>query len=231
MYRQQSHTRKWTINSIGIIACRKLTQLIPQRQLQHPCGLSSGALQHFKRWGLHNPLYMQFSSRTCIRLSSNLSWPVLFNTKTCTSPPQREIASYSTAVLKVTIGEKTKGNSTKPFQSCFISLDVSSHTSMHAQQNCGCTYSTPTSQQKRGSYTVVADSSSLQQASVYNASWYIAYTSDFLNNAHRDSKHCKCVASLYKHMGKLQSAVTLILRCESKFPKVKSLVWIHSACP
>ena len=31
-------------------------------------------------------------------------------------------------------------------------------------------------------------------------------------------------------MGKLQSAVTLILRCESKFPKVKSLVSTHSAC-
>ena len=31
--------------------------------------------------------------------------------------------------------------------------------------------------------------------------------------------------------GKLQSAITLILRCESKFPKVKSLVSTHSACP
>ena len=30
-------------------------------------------------------------------------------------------------------------------------------------------------------------------------------------------KHCKRMASLYKHMGKLQRALTLILRCESKF--------------
>ena len=29
----------------------------------------------------------------------------------------------------------------------------------------------------------------------------------------------------------LSRAVTLILRCESKFPKVKSLVSTHSACP
>ena len=35
---------------------------------------------------------------------------------------------------------------------------------------------------------------------------------------------------LYKHMGELQRAVTLILRRESKFPKVKSLVSTHSAC-
>ena len=52
-----------------------------------------------------------------------------------------------------------------------------------------------------------------------------------LNNAHRDSKHCKCVASLHKHIGKLESAVTFTLGCESKFPKVKSLVTTHSACP
>ena len=36
---------------------------------------------------------------------------------------------------------------------------------------------------------------------------------------------------LYKHMGKLQRAVTLILRRESKICPVKSLVSIHSACP
>ena len=33
------------------------------------------------------------------------------------------------------------------------------------------------------------------------------------------------------HMGELQRAITLILRRESKFPKVKSLVSTHSACP
>ena len=60
----------------------------------------------------------------------------------------------------------------------------------------------------------------------------------FLNNAHHGyspffmgGKHCKCMASLYKHMGKVQRAITLILRHESKFPKVKSLVSTHSACP
>ena len=36
---------------------------------------------------------------------------------------------------------------------------------------------------------------------------------------------------LYKRMGILQRAVTLILRYESKFPKVKSLISTHSACP
>ena len=36
---------------------------------------------------------------------------------------------------------------------------------------------------------------------------------------------------LYKHMGKLQRAITLILRRESKFFQVKSLVSTHSACP
>ena len=29
--------------------------------------------------------------------------------------------------------------------------------------------------------------------------------------------HCKCTASLYGYMGKLQSAITVTLRCESKF--------------
>ena len=36
---------------------------------------------------------------------------------------------------------------------------------------------------------------------------------------------------LYKYMGKLQRAITLILRRESKFPRIKSLVSTHSACP
>ena len=36
---------------------------------------------------------------------------------------------------------------------------------------------------------------------------------------------------LYKHMGKLQRAVTLIVRCESKICPVKSLISTHSACP
>ena len=45
----------------------------------------------------------------------------------------------------------------------------------------------------------------------------------------RGRKHCKHMASLYKHMGKLQRAVTLILRRESKFLKVKFLHSIHSA--
>ena len=35
-------------------------------------------------------------------------------------------------------------------------------------------------------------------------------------------KNYKCMASLYKHMGILQRAITLILRSESKFLKVKS---------
>ena len=36
---------------------------------------------------------------------------------------------------------------------------------------------------------------------------------------------------LCKHMGTLQSAITLILRLESKFVQVKLLVLIHSVCP
>ena len=43
-------------------------------------------------------------------------------------------------------------------------------------------------------------------------------------------KHCKCMASLYKHMGKLQSAITLIQRRESKIPSIKFLVLTYSAC-
>ena len=46
----------------------------------------------------------------------------------------------------------------------------------------------------------------------------------------RGRKHCKRMASLYKHMGKLQRAVTLILRRESKFSHVKSRILTHSAC-
>ena len=41
----------------------------------------------------------------------------------------------------------------------------------------------------------------------------------FVNNAHLRTvggKHCKCMASTYKPMGKLQRAITLVLRCESK---------------
>ena len=41
---------------------------------------------------------------------------------------------------------------------------------------------------------------------------------------------CKRMASLYKHMGNTLGAITLILRCESKFFQVKFLVFIHSAC-
>ena len=47
----------------------------------------------------------------------------------------------------------------------------------------------------------------------------------------RGRKHRKRMASLYKHMGKLQRAVTLIVRCKSKICAVKSLVSTHSACP
>ena len=43
-------------------------------------------------------------------------------------------------------------------------------------------------------------------------------------------KHCKCMAS-YTNMGKLQRAITLILRHESKSPCIKSLVSTPSACP
>ena len=46
-----------------------------------------------------------------------------------------------------------------------------------------------------------------------------AKRTSFLNNAHSrkvGGKHCKRMASTYKRMGKLQSAITLILRCESK---------------
>ena len=58
------------------------------------------------------------------------------------------------------------------------------------------------------------------------------WPSDFLNNAHRDSKHCNCVASFTNIWGYLKGiAITLILRHESKFSKVKSLVSTHSACP
>ena len=64
-------------------------------------------------------------------------------------------------------------------------------------------------------------------ATVYYASRqaYAAILRKFLNNTHWNSKHRKYVASLYKHiMGILQSAITLILKCESKFFQVKSLV-------
>ena len=35
---------------------------------------------------------------------------------------------------------------------------------------------------------------------------------------------------LYKHIGKLQTAITLIVRCASKICLIKSLVSAHSAC-
>ena len=47
----------------------------------------------------------------------------------------------------------------------------------------------------------------------------------------RRRKHCKRMASLYKHIEKFQRAVTLIVRRESKICPVKSLVSTHSACP
>ena len=47
----------------------------------------------------------------------------------------------------------------------------------------------------------------------------------------RGRKTLRLHGFLYKHMGKLQRAVTLILRRESKFPCIKSLVSTHSACP
>ena len=40
-----------------------------------------------------------------------------------------------------------------------------------------------------------------------------------------DEKHCKRMASLYKHMGNTLGAITLILRSESKFFQVKVLVF------
>ena len=43
-------------------------------------------------------------------------------------------------------------------------------------------------------------------------------------------KHCKYMAPLYKHMGKLPTAITLILRCESKFRSITFPGAIHSAC-
>ena len=58
-----------------------------------------------------------------------------------------------------------------------------------------------------------------------------AKRTSFLNNAHLrkvGGKHCKHMASTYKHMGKLQSA---ILRRESKFGSNFFLVSGHSACP
>ena len=44
-------------------------------------------------------------------------------------------------------------------------------------------------------------------------------------------KHRKCMASLYKHTGKLQRVVTLILRHESKLSVIKSRISTHSVCP
>ena len=47
---------------------------------------------------------------------------------------------------------------------------------------------------------------------------------------HMGGKHCKQMASLYKHIGKIQRAVTLILSCKSKLFQVKFLVSTHFAC-
>ena len=47
----------------------------------------------------------------------------------------------------------------------------------------------------------------------------------------RGRKHCKRMASLYKHMGKLQSAIILIQRHESTIPTMKFLVFVHSVHP
>ena len=57
-----------------------------------------------------------------------------------------------------------------------------------------------------------------------------AYIGRCLN---RGVNHCKCTCmdSLYKRMGKLQRAISLIQRRESKIPAIKFLVLIHSACP
>ncbi len=62
-----------------------------------------------------------------------------------------------------------------------------------------------------------------------------AILSDFLNNAHRDYKHCKYMAFLYKHIGKLERAINLILRRESKFDphdqlNLYSFDPLYSAC-
>ena len=48
-------------------------------------------------------------------------------------------------------------------------------------------------------------------------------------HTHSRGKHCKRMASRYKHMGKLQSAITLIQRRESTIPAIKLLVLIRSA--
>ena len=60
-----------------------------------------------------------------------------------------------------------------------------------------------------------------------------AKRTSFLNNAHSRKvgvKHCKRMVSTYKHMGKLQSAITLILRCDQKSGSNIFLVSGHSAC-
>ena len=72
----------------------------------------------------------------------------------------------------------------------------------------------------------------------HSACAYIQYV---LNNARvpassahhvaRGRKTLQMHGFLYKHMGKLQRAITLIVRCESKICLIKSLVSTHSACP
>jgi hypothetical protein len=44
----------------------------------------------------------------------------------------------------------------------------------------------------------------------------------------RMGKHCKSYTNIWRT---LKCHITLILRCESKFPDIKSLVSTHSACP
>ena len=43
-------------------------------------------------------------------------------------------------------------------------------------------------------------------------------------------KHCKCMGSLYKHIGNAQGGITLILRYESIILVYNLPVLIHSAC-
>ena len=99
-------------------------------------------------------------------------------------------------------------------------LDILSHTSMHTQCQTHDSCTPPTSQQKRESYCcdwLFIHSASLWIQYLLHGSLCMYWPSDLLTNAHRDSKHCKYMASLYKHMGELQRTITWILRHESKF--------------
>ena len=107
-------------------------------------------------------------------------------TKTCTSGPRNTQLLPTRLQCEKTI--HTQGNST-----------TLPHIHVYAQCKTMAILVAHLPLSKKGRATVVADYSSLHQASEYNTSCMI-YTNDFLNNAHRDSKHCKCVASLYKPM-------------------------------